>query len=92
MIFPGFFGYSEDGDVVTFSRGGSDVTGGILAAAVNADVYENFTDVDFVYAANPKLIENPFPIPLFTYVLTPTVQTLTSVFNITDPPPDSTSA
>ncbi|MBE7057656.1 MAG: aspartate kinase [Ruminococcaceae bacterium] len=67
MIFPGFFGYSEDGDVVTFSRGGSDVTGGILAAAVNADVYENFTDVDFVYAANPKLIENPFPIPLFTY-------------------------
>lgn len=67
MIFPGFFGYSEDGDVVTFSRGGSDVTGGVLAAAVNADVYENFTDVDFVYAANPKLIQNPFPIPLFTY-------------------------
>lgn len=67
MIFPGFFGYSEEGDVVTFSRGGSDVTGGILAAAVNAEVYENFTDVDFVYAANPKLIQNPFPIPLFTY-------------------------
>ena len=67
MIFPGFFGYSEAGDVVTFSRGGSDVTGGVLAAAVSADVYENFTDVDFVYAANPKLIENPFPIPLFTY-------------------------
>ncbi len=67
MIFPGFFGYSEDGEVVTFSRGGSDVTGGVLAAAVNADVYENFTDVDFVYAANPKLIQNPFPIPLFTY-------------------------
>ena len=67
MIFPGFFGYSESGDVVTFSRGGSDVTGGVLAAAVGADVYENFTDVDFVYAANPKLIEHPFPIPLFTY-------------------------
>ena len=67
MIFPGFFGYAEDGSVVTFSRGGSDVTGGVLAAAVNADVYENFTDVDFVYAANPKLIDNPFPIPLFTY-------------------------
>lgn len=67
MIFPGFFGYSESGDVVTFSRGGSDVTGGVLAAAVNAEVYENFTDVDFVYAANPKLIQNPFPIPLFTY-------------------------
>ncbi|MBR7077273.1 MAG: aspartate kinase, partial [Clostridia bacterium] len=43
MIFPGFFGYSETGEVVTFSRGGSDVTGAILAAAVNADIYENFT-------------------------------------------------
>lgn len=67
MIFPGFFGYSEKGEVVTFSRGGSDVTGGILAAAIKASVYENFTDVDFVYAANPNLINNPFPIPLFTY-------------------------
>ncbi|MBP3392100.1 MAG: aspartate kinase [Clostridia bacterium] len=67
LVFPGFFGYSEEGDVVTFSRGGSDVTGGILAAATEADVYENFTDVDFVYAASPKIIEKPFPIPLFTY-------------------------
>ena len=67
MIFPGFFGYSESGEVVTFSRGGSDVTGGVLAAAIKASVYENFTDVDFVYAANPNLINNPFPIPLFTY-------------------------
>lgn len=67
MIFPGFFGYSESGEVVTFSRGGSDVTGGVLAAAIKASVYENFTDVDFVYAANPNLIDNPFPIPLFTY-------------------------
>jgi aspartate kinase len=67
IIFPGFFGYSKDGDVVTFSRGGSDVTGGILAAALNADVYENFTDVDFVYAANPHIVDKPFPIPLFTY-------------------------
>lgn len=67
MIFPGFFGYSETGEVVTFSRGGSDVTGAILAAAVNADLYENFTDVDSVYAANPKIIENPMPIPMFSY-------------------------
>lgn len=67
MIFPGFFGYSETGEVVTFSRGGSDVTGAILAAAVNADLYENFTDVDSVYAANPKIIENPTPIPMFSY-------------------------
>ncbi|MBO4327562.1 MAG: aspartate kinase [Clostridia bacterium] len=67
IVFPGFFGYSEEGDIVTFSRGGSDVTGGILAAALGADVYENFTDVDFVYAANPHIIDKPFPIPLFTY-------------------------
>ena len=67
IVFPGFFGYSEEGDVVTFSRGGSDVTGGVLAAALGADVYENFTDVDFVYAANPHIVDNPFPIPLFTY-------------------------
>ncbi len=67
MIFPGFFGYSETGEVVTFSRGGSDVTGAILAAAVNADIYENFTDVDSVYAANPKIVENPMPIPMFSY-------------------------
>ena len=45
-IFPGFFGYTKTGEVVTFPRGGSDITGAILAAAVKADVYENFTDVD----------------------------------------------
>jgi len=67
MIFPGFFGYSHNGDVVTFSRGGSDVTGAVLAAAVKAEVYENFTDVDSVYAANPRIIEEPKPIPVFTY-------------------------
>ena len=67
MIFPGFFGYSPSGEVVTFSRGGSDITGAILAAAVKASVYENFTDVDSVFAANPNIIENPEPIPIFTY-------------------------
>ena len=67
MIFPGFFGYSEAGDVVTFPRGGSDITGSILAAAVDAEMYENFTDVDSVFAANPNLIENPKAIPVFTY-------------------------
>lgn len=66
-IFPGFFGYSHAGEVVTFPRGGSDITGAILAAAVGADLYENFTDVDSVYAANPKIIKNPLPIPEFTY-------------------------
>ncbi|MFZ5986478.1 MAG: aspartate kinase [Bacillota bacterium] len=67
MIFPGFFGYSKSGDVVTFPRGGSDITGSILAAAVKAEVYENFTDVDSVFAANPNIIDNPKPIPVFTY-------------------------
>lgn len=67
LIFPGFFGYSLEGDVVTFSRGGSDITGSILAAAVRAELYENFTDVDNVYAANPNIISNPHPIEKVTY-------------------------
>lgn len=67
MIFPGFFGCSKNGDIVTFSRGGSDISGSILAAAVNAEVYENFTDVDSVFAANPNIIKDPKPISVFTY-------------------------
>lgn len=67
IVFPGFFGRTESGRLVTFPRGGSDITGAILAAALNADVYENFTDVDYVYAVNPKLILNPAPISLVTY-------------------------
>ncbi len=66
-IFPGFFGYTRQGDVVTFPRGGSDITGAILAAAVKADVYENFTDVDSVYAADPRIIPDAQPITLLTY-------------------------
>lgn len=56
VIFPGFFGYTKDGRVATFPRGGSDITGSILAAAVKADVYENFTDVDSVYPVDPRLV------------------------------------
>lgn len=66
-IFPGFFGYSIHGDIVTLPRGGSDVTGSILAAAVSADIYENFTDVDSVFAVNPNLVKNPSPINDLTY-------------------------
>lgn len=55
-IFPGFFGYTRAGDVATFPRGGSDITGAILAAALNAEVYENFTDVDSVYPVDPRLV------------------------------------
>lgn len=55
IIFPGFFGYTKGGEVATFSRGGSDITGAILAKALKADVYENFTDVDAVYPVDPRL-------------------------------------
>ena len=67
IVFPGFFGRTESGDIVTFPRGGSDITGAILAAALKADVYENFTDVDYVYSVNPKIIENPKPLLVVTY-------------------------
>jgi aspartate kinase len=56
VIFPGFFGYTKGGQIATFPRGGSDITGSILAAAVKADVYENFTDVDSVYPVDPRLV------------------------------------
>jgi len=66
-IVPGFFGYSTAGKVVTFPRGGSDITGAVLAAAVDAEVYENFTDVDSVFVANPSLVENPVAVDEITY-------------------------
>jgi len=56
VVYPGFFGYTPDGRVATFPRGGSDITGSILAAAVRADVYENFTDVDSVYPVDPRIV------------------------------------
>lgn len=55
IIFPGFYGFTRDGEVATFSRGGSDITGAILAVALKADVYENFTDVDAVFPVDPRL-------------------------------------
>lgn len=68
QIFPGFFGYTRSGDVATFPRGGSDITGSILAAAVKASVYENFTDVDAVYPVDPRLVpEVSVGIPEMTY-------------------------
>ncbi|MFJ9498652.1 aspartate kinase [Brevibacillus centrosporus] len=66
-IFPGFFGFTKSGDLVTFSRGGSDITGSILAAAVKANVYENFTDVDSVYVVNPNLVAHPVEVKEITY-------------------------
>jgi len=67
VVFPGFFGHTRAGEVVTFPRGGSDITGSILAAAVQADLYENFTDVDSVFAANPAIVPGPEPIRELTY-------------------------
>ena len=68
VIYPGFFGYTKDGRVATFPRGGSDITGSILAAAVCADVYENFTDVDSVYPVDPRIVPDVTEgIPTMTY-------------------------
>lgn len=67
VVFPGFFGYTRGGDVATFPRGGSDITGAILAAALKVDVYENFTDVDSVYAMDPRIMPDAPAIELMTY-------------------------
>ncbi|HEX7509819.1 MAG TPA: hypothetical protein VF335_00830, partial [Chitinivibrionales bacterium] len=66
VVFPGFFGVTKDGDVATFSRGGSDLTGSILAEALDAIEYENWTDVDGIFCANPTTVDNPVQIPALT--------------------------
>ena len=66
-VIPGFYGATPAGMVKTFSRGGSDVTGSIVARAANADIYENWTDVSGMLMADPRCIENPQPIPEITY-------------------------
>ncbi len=66
-VIPGFYGCGVDGRVQTFSRGGSDVTGSVVAKAVLADMYENWTDVSGVLVADPRIIENPKPIHTVTY-------------------------
>lgn len=67
IIFPGFFGITPSGHVATFSRGGSDITGAILARGLHADLYENFTDVNGIFAANPNIIPHPQSIKTMTY-------------------------
>jgi len=67
IIFPGFFGSTKNGDILTFSRSGSDITGAILAVGVQAELYENFTDVDAVYSVNPALIPHPKKIKEITF-------------------------
>ena len=66
-VIPGFYGAYADGRVKTFSRGGSDITGAIVARAVKADVYENWTDVSGFLIADPRIIDNPEAIETITY-------------------------
>ena len=66
-VIPGFYGAYENGVVKTFSRGGSDVTGSIVAKAVRADLYENWTDVSGFLVADPRIIDNPEVIQTITY-------------------------
>ena len=66
-VIPGFYGAMPDGTIHTFSRGGSDITGALAAAALDADVYENWTDVSGILMADPRIVENPHPIAEITY-------------------------
>ena len=66
-VIPGFYGAMPDGSIKTFSRGGSDVTGSIVARAVRADVYENWTDVSGVLVADPRIVPNPEVVETITY-------------------------
>lgn len=66
-VIPGFYGSSADGSIRTFSRGGSDITGSLVARAIHADMYENWTDVSGFLVADPRIIENPEVIETITY-------------------------
>ena len=67
IVTPGFYGALPDGKIHTLPRGGSDVTGALAAAALHADLYENWTDVTGVLAADPRLIQNPAPVGQLRY-------------------------
>ena len=66
-VVPGFYGGMEDGTVKTFSRGGSDVTGSLVAKAIHADIYENWTDVSGFLVTDPRIVDNPAVIETITY-------------------------
>lgn len=66
-VIPGFYGAKPNGDIITFSRGGSDVTGAIVASALGSKLYENWTDVSGFLVADPRIVENPRPIETITY-------------------------
>ncbi len=67
VVTPGFYGVMPNGTIKTFSRGGSDITGSLAAAALDADVYENWTDVSGILMADPRIVADPQPIPEVTY-------------------------
>lgn len=67
-VIPGFYGATAEGKVTTFSRGGSDITGSLIAKAVHADLYENWTDVSGFLITDPRIIKNPKVIDTITYV------------------------
>ena len=67
VVIPGFYGVMPDGRIRTFSRGGSDITGALAAAALDADVYENWTDVSGILMADPRIVDDPEPIRRVTY-------------------------
>ena len=67
IVTPGFYGKMPDGHIRTFSRGGSDISGALAAAALDANVYENWTDVSGILMADPRIVENPQAIPEVTY-------------------------
>ena len=66
-VIPGFYGVMPNGTIKTFSRGGSDITGSIVARAIKADIYENWTDVSGMLMADPRCVENPKVISTITY-------------------------
>jgi aspartate kinase len=67
LVLPGFYGYTKDERIATMSRGGSDLTGAVIAAGLDAELYENFTDVPGIFAADPRLVKNPRKISTLTY-------------------------
>ena len=67
VVIPGFYGVTPDGHIRTLTRGGSDVTGALAAAALDADVYENWTDVSGILMADPRIVDDPLPIEHITY-------------------------
>jgi aspartate kinase len=66
-VIPGFYGSDADGQVKTFSRGGSDISGAIAARAAKAELYENWTDVSGLLMADPRIVDNPHPLDLVSY-------------------------